>query len=336
VETSVDVFGMWACLRLAYPPVSNQEADWVRTDEAVEELLRQSDFYAIGIRDLVTFDESSVTFDGDTGRLEVPMRAGRLVDTVGIYPYAVAETALRQEPDEVVASIDDTGRLIQLTEGDASAADHPERLYQWYSTEKIILDRGRGAIGLDGFAAHREFATYELLYVGIAKKGDTYDRLFDAAHTARQSILTNEHPRTSGARVSDEMILFPFQVDPMQFKTIESEDDLTDTSSESWKAHSKKIVVDAEKAFIKLLDPQYNSVKYKQYPVSADGLWGHGYTGYGFTLAENITFTTSTATFVGSLAPALGGLPDNHADLLLVEGDQVSLAKGLPMSIGHM
>jgi hypothetical protein len=132
------------------------------------------------------------------------------------------------------------------------------------------------------------------------------------------------------------MILFPFRIEPSQFKTIESADDLTDTSEEAWAAHSKKVVVDAEKAFVKLLDPQYNKVKYKQYPVSSDGLWDHGYTGYGFTLAENITFTTPAGTLVGSIDPSLRGLPDNHADMLMVQSDDVTLVKGLPMPSDHL
>lgn len=331
-----DVFGMWGHLRLAYVPVSNQEADWVRTDEDVETLIRQSDFYVIGIRELVMFDESACTCDPDTGLLNLPIRAGeRLIDSVDIDPYLLAQQLLGQAPDCVVASFGE-GRLIRLTEGDLNESEDEERLYEWFSTEKLILDRGRDLDGLSGFSKHREFATYELLYVGIAKKGDTFARLFDAAHMARQAILTNEHPRSTGARVSDEMILFPFRIEPFQFKTIESADDLTDTSAQAWALHSKRIVVDAEKAFIKLMDPLYNGVKYKQYPVSSDGLWGHGYTGYGFSLAENITFTTSTATLVGSTGPRLRGLPDDCADTLLVEGDQVTLVKGRALPAGHM
>jgi hypothetical protein len=327
---------MCAQVKLAYPPVSNQEADWVRTDAEVEALLRTSDFYVIAIRDLVTFDEGAVTFDQDTKLLNVPIKAGqRLLDSVDIDIYSIASRALGRDPDSVVASFGE-GRIIRLTDGELEEADDDDRLYEWFSTEKMILDRGRGMTGLSGFNRHRAFATYELLYVGIAKKGDTFDRLFETAHSGRQSILTNEHPRLPGARVSDEMILFPFRIEPIQFKTIESAEDLTDTSEEAWAAHNRKVVVDAEKAFVKLLNPQYNNVKYKQYPVSSDGLWGHGYTGYGFTLAENITFTTPAATLVGSIDPALGGLPDNHADMLMVQSDEVTLVKGLPMPPEHL
>ncbi len=38
---SDDAYGMLALLTLAYPPVSNQEADWVRRDPEVERVLRQ-------------------------------------------------------------------------------------------------------------------------------------------------------------------------------------------------------------------------------------------------------------------------------------------------------
>ncbi len=37
-------------LETVYPPISNQEAIWLKNDTEVEALLRQSDFYMIGGR----------------------------------------------------------------------------------------------------------------------------------------------------------------------------------------------------------------------------------------------------------------------------------------------
>ena len=42
---------------------------------------------------------------------------------------------------------------------------------------------------ISGFDKFRDFATYELLYVGIATAMGTFNRLFKKAHHARQSIL---------------------------------------------------------------------------------------------------------------------------------------------------
>lgn len=333
---SDDQYGMWACLSLVYPPLSNQEADWVKTDPEVEEMLRGSDFYLIAIRDKVLFDERAITWD-DEGWLNVPMHAGPdLRDVVSMDIETLAHDTLGRSPDSYTVSFGEN-RIIHLTEGGMDAAEAGSAsLFEWFSTEKMIFDRGRGLRGLRGLTRHRDFATYELLYVGIATGGDTFDRLFADAHRARQSILTNEYPRSSGARVSDEMILFPFKVEPVQFRTLGPEDELMMTDARTLRAYRKRVVADVEKAFIKMLDPQYNIVKYKNYPRSRDGLWAHGYHRYGFILAENITFTTPSARFVGSIDPAMRGMVDNYADMLMVEGQTVTQECGLPLPSAHM
>lgn len=37
-------------LKLVYPPISNQEAEWLKDDPEVRELLKQSNLYMIGQR----------------------------------------------------------------------------------------------------------------------------------------------------------------------------------------------------------------------------------------------------------------------------------------------
>ncbi len=165
---------------------------------------------------------------------------------------------------------------------------------------------------------------YDLLYVGIAKATDTFDRLFDGAHHARQKILSNEWPRRPGARVTDEMILFPLRVESSGFRTLGEDDALTDVSPGGWEAHHKVVVIDAEKAFVHLLEPKYNVEKFASYPRSKDGLYGYGYQRYGFVLIENLTFLTANHTFRGSGQPRYG-LFDNYADMLTTSGDTVEL-----------
>ena len=41
-------------LELVYPPISNQEAEWLMGDPEVEERLRTSDFYLIGARQVTS------------------------------------------------------------------------------------------------------------------------------------------------------------------------------------------------------------------------------------------------------------------------------------------
>lgn len=192
----------------------------------------------------------------------------------------------------------------------------------------MIHDRGREIAGITGFDKFRDFGTYELLYVGIAKTTDTFERLFEGAHHARQKILSNEWPRRHGARVTDEMVLFPLRVEPFVFRTLGEDDLPTDVTSPEWDEYRKRVVIDAEKAFVHLLDPHYNVEKFAGYPRSRDGLWGFGYQRYGFVLVDNLTFMTASETFRGSGNARLG-IFDDYADMIITTGDRVELFVGL-------
>ncbi len=41
-------------------------------------------------------------------------------------------------------------------------------------------------------------------------------------------------------------MLFPFKVAPVQFRTLDVGDELTDTSAEVWSRHRKSVVIDAK------------------------------------------------------------------------------------------
>ena len=45
--------------------------------------------------------------------------------------------------------------------------------------KKLIWDRSRDRPGIIGFHRYREAASYDLLYVGIAKVGDSFERLIN-------------------------------------------------------------------------------------------------------------------------------------------------------------
>lgn len=312
---------MVSTLKLVYPPVSNQEAEWVKSDPDVEALIRSSDFYLIGARTEARFEDEVTIEDG---RIRVPVSTeDGFRDEVVLYPFALAEATLVEVPETVTFHLGP--KMIQFFGGtDDEAEAGTAELFEWFTTEKLIVDRGRDLPGVGGFDRFRELGTYDLLYVGIAKTTDTFDRLFDGAHHARQKILSNEWPRRPGARVTDEMILFPLRVEPFVLRTLDEDDVPTDASSGEWEAHRKVVVIDAEKAFVHLLDPKYNVERFTSYPRSKDGLYGYGYQRYGFVLVENLTFLTANHTFRGSGQPQYG-LFDNYADMLTTSGETVEL-----------
>lgn len=317
---------MLSTLHLVYPPVSSYEADAVKDDPEVEALLRTSDFYVLAMRSEVHFDCENIQVGGDVWIVPVlgeTIDGQPIADHVTLDIEALAIATLGHMPETFAADIGP--KFLRFWPGELTAVeDGGMEPFEWFTTEKLLFDKGRGVPGIAGLERLRDFATYELLYVGIAKKTDTFSRLFESAHHARQKILSGEWPRRSGARVTDELILFAFRVEPTIFRTMGPEGGPTEASGDAWKMYRKRVVADAEKAFVHLLDPRYNIEKFASYPQGADGLYGGDHQRYGFLIAENVTFTTSNGTMRGSLDPRIG-MFDDSADWIFVSGDEVEL-----------
>ncbi|TKA18431.1 hypothetical protein TP41_09170, partial [Xanthomonas euvesicatoria pv. citrumelonis] len=103
---------------------------------------------------------------------------------------------------------------IQVRWGDSQIAffevkdDGSKQVFAAFTPDDVLMRRGRKEFVLGGFNYYLDLAMYDLLYVGIAKKSDTYERLFAKGHLARMEILAKEPQRYPGARVSDETYLF--------------------------------------------------------------------------------------------------------------------------------
>jgi hypothetical protein len=303
-------------IELVYPPISNQEAVWVGKVPEVQFRMRESDFYMIGGRAEAKFNDikidvvsNELTFTlsvGSTFAQKVEINFAELPGVIayGGGPYWV-------EAGE---------KIIRVWEGDL---DERTNVLEWFTTEKLLWDRSREKPGVNGLDLYREVTIYDLLYIGIAKTGDSFERLIKNGHKARTEILANEAQRFPGARVTDETILFLFRVQPLFFRTFEPEHEFTPDDLGTDYDH-KKIVVDAEKAFIKLLSPQYNNMKYSNYPKGADGLYGAGYDRYGYAIAENLAFNTARGQIRGGRDNLTQSIAD-PADSIYVEGNSVKL-----------
>lgn len=311
-------------LFLVYPPVSNRVAIWVTEDPDVEKVLRSSALYMIAMRAEATFTEPT----DHNGIVRLNLTTGdTLTDSFELDRMALAKNA------DVDCALEDISvtwgpKFVKLyanaTEEDIEAGQAESKMFDWFTTEKLIYDVGRGKTGITGLTRHRDFATYRLLYVGIAKNTDTYERLFEGAHAKRQKILGIEDEIRPGSKVTDEMFLFAWAADPLVAKEIATAKDYFDTQNQDWDAHYRAVIADAEKAFVSLLKPEYNDVQFKNYPKGADGLYGYGYNGHSFAIAENYTFQGPTVSMYGSWS-GLGHQAGNDADAIHTKGNTVTL-----------
>ncbi|MEQ9918663.1 hypothetical protein ABRQ01_18530 [Pectobacterium aroidearum] len=298
-------------LELVIPPISNQEAVWFK-DEPFAEHMKQSDFYMIGGKAKSKF--SSVRANEDNSQILFDVFVGddhKSSGTIHIY--------------ELESVIDFEGNDFGVGYGDNAIEffyenDGANILLARFTPENILWYRSREVAGISGLDNYADVLVYDLLYVGIAKKGDSYDRLIDKGHHARQEILSNEPQRYPGARVTDEIFLFLFRPEPLFITTFGPDSDI----DLDFGYDHKKIISDAEKAFVSLLQPNYNTVRFKQYPKGLDGLYDSKLDRYGYSIGEAITFNTPHGQIKGGRNGDLGGL-SNKADFISVDKESAKL-----------
>jgi hypothetical protein len=301
-------------LSLVYPALSNQEAYWLRNDLGVVETLRMSDFYMVVGRAEAKFQVVEVDQASGEASLRLTVLGGpeaRGVLRVGQVPRAAKAPNLVLEGGDKILRVWDRPKEEPGVE-----------LLDWFTTEKLLYDRSHGHAALRGFDNHRELATYELFYIGIAKKGDSFERLVANGHQKRMEILANEPQRHPNSRVSDETYLLFFTVQTLGVQSFGPGDDMSEVGVD-FTRDRKRIVADAEKAFVKLLDPRYNDQKYTAYPRSVDGLYDSGLRGYAYVIDEDIVLNTGTATIKGAHDPLCG--ISNNADGICIQGEDVRL-----------
>lgn len=304
-------------LEMVFPPISNQDAFLVKDEPRVEMLMRQSDFYMIAGKPRYEF--SNFKFDNEEQTIEFAISlGGSVLDTGVVY---LAGLPIYQGEDDILFAVTHGKTFIAILDGPSSSAK--TRIIERYTPESIIWARSRSIEGIFGLDKFRELSVYDLLYVGIAKVGDSYDRLIAKGHQARMDILSNEPQRYPGARVSDEIFLFLFTVVPTIMQTFELDHEFTDEDV-SGNYEAKRIVADAEKAYVSLLKPQYNFVKFNGYPRGKDGLYEKGFDRYGYCIGEAVIFNTAHGKIKGGRHPLMGAM-SNDADCIFVEGDNVTL-----------
>lgn len=298
-------------LELVIPPISNQEAVWFK-NEPFAEHMRQSDFYMIGGKAKSKFVNIRACEGND--KILFDIIVGDECKTSGVINVP-----------ELKPVIDFKGDKFGIGCGEDAIEFFYEKsrediLLARFTPENILWYRSRKEQGLSGLDNYADLMVYDLLYVGIAKKGDSYDRLIAKGHNARQEILSNEPQRYPGARVADEIFLFLFRAEPLFVSSFgaDSEIDL------DFGYDHKKIVADAEKAFVSLLKPNYNTVRFKQYPKGADGLYDSKLDRYSYSIREAITFNTPHGQIRGDRNEGLGVL-SNKADFIYVDKESAKL-----------
>jgi hypothetical protein len=308
-------------LRLVYPPFSNQEGEWFKDDKEVVALLKTSNLYMIGRRQEVLFewDEAAIknTDPQSVKNLAVTLRSKD--KTLAISGFLALPMFLEANADSSKTFLFEFGdKLFRVSDSETG------EVLWWYTTDHLLYWKAHGDPQLIGFENYRDLTKYELFYVGISNKQDSFQRLLENAHHARISILSNETQEIETARLTDEVILFFFTTSSTLIRVMTTLEDL-DNFGSGLPFTDSQVVADAEKAFVKLLKTQYNEEKFKSFPKGKDGLYASGLKGYVHLIDEDIEFTTSSSSFYGAFGHR--GPWSVPSDAIKVEGDTATLIK---------
>jgi len=157
---------------------------------------------------------------------------------------------------------------------------------------------------------------YYLHYIGISKSQNSFSRLVVKPHDKRLRILSKENTFNSNNRLTDEIMLLFFQIEPFRIQIFDGEihDDLDYT----------RLISDAEKAFISILKSSYNKIQYKNYPKTNDGLYNDNFTSYGYKIGNPLTLVTNDTIIEGDKFSEYNLMCEN-ADSIIIKGNNVEL-----------
>ena len=302
-------------LKLVAAPFSNQEGEWFWADGEMKEMLSRSRLYMIGQREEVFFRNFrflagvAIIFDLQCGR-----RWLRNIQ-IGL--------------DQFAARVPD-GRLLGIAYGEkilrflhAKPGSKRKTLFHWFTPDRLFYFYAHGWVKVRHLEDFRRFTRFQLHYVGISEKRDSFTRLFAKAHEKRSRILGNESQLRNSARLTDELTLFLFDAESIEIQAFGTEKDCDDPRSFSAAATREEIIRDAERAFIKILKSEYNKVRYSKYPQDDEGLAKRKIDRILFTIVEPISFTTAKTAIQGGLL--LEQDPNLTGDAIVVEKGKVRL-----------
>jgi len=142
----------------------------------------------------------------------------------------------------------------------------------WFSPEKLLKNHWDGHIELNTTGDIRKMLEYKVHYVGKSTEQNICARLSN--HKTFQEILISQEPLTYGNIPSNEIVILLFRISDVNTITRwgkESTGEEVENFLNNYRTpDDRTISLDAEKALIKHLQPEYNKVLYKSYPKRDD------------------------------------------------------------------
>ena len=273
-------------LKLTFSPVSNYLGTNLWDDGEIHPLLSSSRLYMIARRAILLFEK--LRLDQERGVVCFNLRCGQ------VYQQGLEWSCLKLIEKHLLSECvfeggDNHFKFLKSVNGNKPV------VIGWFTPDKLLWLHSCGLTEIVGIKSIRPFWNFQLLYVGISKKEDSFSRLFKRAHNARTAILSTVDPVVPGARITDEVTLLFFDINPIEARIIGD-----NSGSCPPQVEKEAFIADAEKALVHVLKPKFNRELYKNYPRGNDGLYSNSdYIRYGYVIDELLSVQTPTECLRG-------------------------------------
>lgn len=302
-------------ISLGYPPISNYDFTFIKTEKVVQEYLKSSQLYMISQRPKLVFDS---VFADEEENIHFSIRQESTNYKIdGVLPIRQS-VFLDDVEDDIYFELGSYDRNYKFNGPPYDNLDgfkfydKNEEFIAWLTPERLIYECAHNNLQVSGLDGWGELFKYKILYVGKATDQDIWKRL--TGHKTLQEIMSKNFPLQYGTLPTHEIALLLFRIDATENFVIQGTFD--EFISKSYKElnkesieklfrekelpSEKKIFLDAEKAFVNLLNPEYNCVKFKTYPKSEDGLFNESYDVFSYMIKDYIILISNGIEIVGS------------------------------------
>lgn len=298
-------------LTLAYSPLCNYDFTILKTETVIQNIIESSSLYAIVQRPEIRFD--NITNNEEEKYIEFEIRQYNNPNVLKCKVPLFQENIAKNPENEVLVcfgSNDKNNKPVALPLNNIHGMKFyeqsvtTENFLLWISPEKFLQNYWEGLIEAEIEGNIHDFTKYYVHYVGQATKQDIWKRL--TGHDKLQDILSLEYPLNYGSLPTHEIaiLLFSFK-DNMQMHTFGDNadvDEMVNSLLGKNMPEQRTIFLDAEKALINAMQPNYNDELFKNYPKSADGLYKHNYNSISYTFTDPITLVYEKGEIEGGLS----------------------------------
>lgn len=304
-------------LQFGYAPLSAYEFDKLLNDQDIIAALEHSVLYIIVKRPLIQFNNYKVSkynriisFDLTRKDVNTPLHCDFYIDK---YPEFTDK-----ELKIISGSFtNDSSKIHGFKFYDSKTND----FLLWFNAEKFLWMASHDIIKVDIIGNMFDFLTFEVLYVGKCTDENIMKRF--KGHHVLQKILINENIITEDYQNSHELVILTFEYKDNTFITMydgTNIENIFDDQNNIKNISNRTIALDEEKALIKCLNPSYNTIKYKSYPVSSDGLYNKNLGRKSYSFSENIRLKYENGYIIGNV-----NCFDSSVSFIGVDGENVEV-----------